>query len=69
MKMLLETKADPMPHRTCNLKTGEKVVQKILPLGTKWKQILETVNEVISLTSLLGDERLRLFPSVLWALR
>jgi hypothetical protein len=69
MKMLLETKADPMPHRTCNLKTGEKVVQKILPSGTKWKQILETVNEVISLTSLLGDERLRHFPSVLWALR
>jgi hypothetical protein len=26
MKMLLESKADPMPHKTCNLKTGEKVV-------------------------------------------
>jgi hypothetical protein len=35
MKMLLESKADPMPHRTCNLKTGEKGVQKILPSGTK----------------------------------
>jgi hypothetical protein len=51
MKMLLESKADPMPHRTCNLKTGEKVVQKILPAGTKWKQILKTVNDVIHLTS------------------
>jgi hypothetical protein len=50
MKMLLESKADPMPHRTCNLKTGEKVVQKILPAGTKWKQILKTVNNVIYLT-------------------
>jgi hypothetical protein len=51
MKMLLESKADPMPHRTCNLKTGEKVVQKILPAGTKWKQILKIVNDVIHLTS------------------
>jgi hypothetical protein len=52
MKMLLESKADPMPHKTCNLKTGEKVVQKILLAGTKWKQILKTVNDVIHLTPL-----------------
>jgi hypothetical protein len=50
MKMLLESKVDRMPHRTCNLETGEKVVQKILPTGTKWKQILKTVNDVIHLT-------------------
>jgi hypothetical protein len=50
MKMLLESKGDRMPHRTCNLKTGEKVVQKILLAGTKWKQILKTVNDVIHLT-------------------
>jgi hypothetical protein len=69
MEMLLESKADPMPHKTCNLRIGEKVVQKILPSGTKWKQILETVNEVIGLTSsMLGDERLRHFSCVLWAL-
>jgi hypothetical protein len=46
MKMLLELKADSMPHKTRNLKTGEKVVQKILPTGTKWKGILEVVNNV-----------------------
>jgi hypothetical protein len=51
MKMLLESKADCMPHRTCNLKTGGMVVQKILPVGTKWKQILKTMNDVIHLTS------------------
>jgi hypothetical protein len=70
MKMLLESKADFMPHKTCNLRTGEKVVQKILPSGTKWKQILQTRNEVIGLTSsIVGDERLRHYPCALWALR
>jgi hypothetical protein len=47
MKMLLVSKADPMPHKTRSLKTGEKVVQKILPNGTKWNGILETINEII----------------------
>ena len=35
MKMLLVSKADPMPHKTWSLKTSENVVQKILPNGTK----------------------------------
>jgi hypothetical protein len=50
MKMLLESKGDRMPHKTCNLKTSEKVMQKILLAGTKWKQILKTVNDIIHLT-------------------
>jgi hypothetical protein len=53
MKMLLESKADPMPHKTRNLKTGEKVVQKILPSGTKWKGLLEVVNTVIFFTDMI----------------
>jgi hypothetical protein len=50
MKMLLESKGDRMPHKTCNLKTSEKVMQKILLAGTKCKQILKTVNDIIHLT-------------------
>ena len=70
MKMLLELKADFMPHKTCNLRTSEKVLQKILPSGTKWKQILQTRNEVIDLTfSIVGDECLHHYPCALWALQ
>jgi hypothetical protein len=35
-----------MPHKTRTLTTGEKVVEKILPIGTKWKDILLDVNAV-----------------------
>jgi hypothetical protein len=60
MKMLLESKANPMPHITYNLKTGKKVVQKIL----------EIVNEVIDLTSsIVGHERPRHFPYLVLAFR
>lgn len=50
MSMILTTTADSMPHRT-RTKTagalkGKKVVQRILPAGTKWKNILQEVNEV-----------------------
>ena len=38
--------ADAMPHRTRTLASGEKVVQMVLPTGTKWKNILKDVNEV-----------------------
>ena len=38
--------ADAMPHKTRTLSTGEKVVQMVLPTGTKWKNILTDINEV-----------------------
>ena len=50
MSMLLTTKADSMPNRPhtkkCGILRGQKVVEKILPNGTKWKNILEEVNKV-----------------------
>lgn len=50
MSMLLTSAADSMPHRTRTKTTGalkgQKVVEKILPAGTKWKNILEEVNKV-----------------------
>jgi hypothetical protein len=38
--------ADAMPHKTHTVTTGEKVVEKVLPIGTKWKDILLDVNAV-----------------------
>ena len=38
--------ADATPHKTRTLPTGEKVVEKVLPTGTKWKDILLDVNDV-----------------------
>ena len=38
--------ADAMPHKTRTIATGEKVVEKVLPTGTKWKDILLDVNAV-----------------------
>ena len=38
--------ADAMPHKTRTLSSGEKVVQMVLPTGTKWKNILTDINEV-----------------------
>ena len=38
--------ADAMPHKTRTIVTGEKVVEKVLPTGTKWKDILLDVNAV-----------------------
>ena len=38
--------ADAMPHKTRTLPTGEKVVQMVLPAGTKWKTILADINDV-----------------------
>jgi hypothetical protein len=37
---------DTMPHKTSTLTTGEKVVEKVLPTGTKWKDILLDVNAI-----------------------
>ena len=38
--------ADAMPHKTRTLPSGEKVVQMVLPTGTKWKNILADINDV-----------------------
>ena len=38
--------ADVMSHKTRTLPSGEKVVQMVLPAGTKWKNILMDVNEI-----------------------
>ena len=37
---------DTMPHKTRIFTTGEKVEEKVLPTGTKWKDILLDVNAV-----------------------
>ena len=50
MSMILSSKADSMPNRSHTKKSGllkgKKVVEKILPSGTKWKHILDEVNKV-----------------------
>ena len=38
--------ANMMLHKTCTLPTGEKVVEKVLPMGTKWKAFLLDANAV-----------------------
>ena len=47
--------ADAMPHKTHKLTTGEKIVEKVLPTGTKWKDILldvKVVGEKVGLKSI-----------------
>jgi len=46
LRSLLEVRADHMPHLSCTLRNGEKVALKVLPVGTEWKQLLATANEV-----------------------
>ena len=43
---LLEDKADMMPHKARTLPNGSRVVEMVLPRGTKWKKFLVTINEV-----------------------
>jgi hypothetical protein len=43
---LLEDKADMMPHKTRTLPNDTRVVEMVLPRGTKWKKFLLTINEV-----------------------
>ena len=38
--------ANAMPYKTRILSSGEKVVQMVLHMGTKWKNILTDINEV-----------------------
>ena len=46
LSTLIVPLADAMPHKTRTLPSGEKVVQMVLPAGTKWKTILVDVNDV-----------------------
>ena len=46
LRSIVESMADQMPHETRTLPNGEKVVLKVLPAGTQWKQLLASVNEV-----------------------
>jgi len=46
LSTLLEDKADMMPHKARTLPNGTRVVEMVLPRGTKWKKFLVTINEV-----------------------
>jgi hypothetical protein len=46
LSTLLEDKADMMPHKARTLPNGSRVVEMVLPRGTKWKKFLVTINEV-----------------------
>ena len=48
LSTLLEDKADMMPHKSRTLPNGARVVEMVLPRGTKWKKFLVTINEVIT---------------------
>ena len=43
---LLEDKVDMMPHKARTLPNGTRVVEMVLPWGTKWKKFLVTINKV-----------------------
>jgi hypothetical protein len=65
MSMILASSADVMPHRTHTpakgAMKGVKVVEKVLPAGTKWKNILDEVNKVhdVILSPLCCQELIR----------
>ena len=46
LSTLLEDKADMMPHKARTLPNGTRVVEMVLPRGTKWKKFMVTINEV-----------------------
>ena len=46
LSTLLEDKADMMPHKSRTLPNGTRVVEMVLPRGTKWKKFLATINQV-----------------------
>ena len=46
LSIIIISLADAMPHKTRTLLSREKVVQMVLPTGTKWKNILKDINEV-----------------------
>jgi len=46
LETLVEGIADQPPHLRRTLKSGDKVLQKILPTGTHWKEFLPIINQV-----------------------
>ena len=44
--VLVEGRADSMPHMTRTLPTGEKIGTEMLPVGTTWTNLLEEVNDL-----------------------
>ena len=46
METIIVPLGNAMPHKSCTLATGEKVVEKVLLTGTKWKDILLDINVV-----------------------
>ena len=46
MEVLLKSRANSMPHKMYTLQTGEKIVQKVLPIDTKQKDLLAEVNTI-----------------------
>lgn len=46
LSTLLEDKADMMPHKSRTLPNGTRVVEMVLPRGTKWNKFLLTINKV-----------------------
>ena len=50
MSMILASKVDAMPHMTrtksVEVVKGEKIMEKILSAGRKWKNTLEEVSKV-----------------------
>jgi hypothetical protein len=46
LSTLLEDKADMMPHKARTLPNGTRVVEMVLPRGTKWKKFLVTINGI-----------------------
>jgi hypothetical protein len=45
---MIECSADLMPHKFRILPTGERVVERVLPAETKWKDLQHRLNEVMS---------------------
>ena len=46
LETLVEGIADQPPHLSRTLKSGDKVLQRILPTGTHWKGFLPIINQV-----------------------
>jgi hypothetical protein len=44
---MIEGATDLMPHKFRMLPSGERVVEHVLPSGTKWKDLQHRINEVL----------------------
>jgi hypothetical protein len=47
LSAMIEGATDLMPHKFRTLPSGERVVERVLPSGTKWKDLLHRINEVL----------------------